>query len=111
VDNDKTLSHRYSPDGVTEVMERRASSPVPGKQSSVRKQSTPPSRRLSGGRPARLLAGKMPALHENTDSAPARNRFETLADATSVSAYCNLLIELFARLRLYPFKTFFECRD
>jgi len=28
VDNDWTLSHRYSLDGVTEVMERRASSPV-----------------------------------------------------------------------------------
>jgi len=28
VDNDRTLNHRYSLDGVTEVMERRASSPV-----------------------------------------------------------------------------------
>jgi len=57
VDNDATSSHRYSLDGVTEVMERRASSPVlwparcrryscPHEQKKV----APPSRRLSGGR-------------------------------------------------------------
>jgi len=40
VDNEATSSHRYSLDGVTEVMERQAPLLVPRKPSSARKQSS-----------------------------------------------------------------------